>query len=175
MKKLSNLAAAALIGAALLFASNVKAQTTPANAVRLGIGVDAGIPTGRASNSSNFELGGTARLQYGLSNNFALTLTSGYYDLMGKNNPRTGNDYNGFQIVPVKIGVKEFFASNLYVGAEAGAGFVTTVGGHTKLDLSPTLGYANTHWDVGVHYDNFSGQGFSYGLLGLRLAYGFGL
>jgi len=175
MKKLSNLAAVALIGAALLFASKVKAQTTPANAVRLGIGVDAGIPTGRASNSSNLELGGTARLQYGLSNNFALTLTSGYYDLIGKQNPNNNRYYKGYQIVPVKIGVKEFFAKDLYVGAEAGVGFVTTVGGHSKLDLSPTLGWANNHWDVGVHYDNFSGQGFSYGLLGLRLAYGFGL
>ena len=177
MKKITKLAAAALTGVALLIGSNVHAQTTPSNAFRFGIGLEAGVPTGNASNFSNFELGGTARLQYGLTNDLALTLTSGYYNMFGKDytvGPTTfkAKD-NG--IVPLKAGIKAFFASNLYFGAEAGAGFETASGGNTKFIVSPGLGYANKTWDVSARYENFSGQGNNYGLVGLRLAYGFGL
>jgi hypothetical protein len=78
-------------------------------------------------------------------------------------------------IVPVKLGVKAFFSPNVYFGAEAGAGFETASGGNTKLILSPALGYANKSWDVGVRYENFSGQDNNYGLVGLRIAYAFPL
>ena len=177
MKKGTNLLAVAAVGFALLIGSNVaKAQTTPANALRFGIGLETGVPTGNASNVSDFEIGGTARLQYGITNNFAFTLTSGYYDMIGKQSTDpSGKNYEGFQIVPLKFGIKEFFAPHIYFGAEAGAAFVTNTDGHTKLDLSPTLGYASKSWDVGLRYENFSGQGYDYGLVGLRIAYGFGL
>lgn len=173
MKKSSILMAAAITAVALLFTSNVKAQTTPANPWRLGIGLEAGIPTGDANNVSNFELGGTARLQYTVNSTFAYTLTSGYYNMFGKNNPVTNVSYQSLGIVPLKVGIKAFFSSNLYFGAEAGAGFETISGGSTKLILSPALGYANKTWDVGLRYENFSGQGNSYGLIGLRVAYAF--
>jgi len=75
MKTTSKLIAAILIVTAILFTSTVKAQTMPANAWRLGIGLEVADPTGNARAGSNFVLGGTARLQYGLSDNFALTLT----------------------------------------------------------------------------------------------------
>jgi len=177
MKKVTNLLAIAVLGIVLLLGSNAaKAQTTPANALRLGIGLETGVPMGNASNVSDFEIGGTARLQYGITNNFALTLTSGYYDMIGKQTDElSGKDYQGFQIIPLKFGLKEFFAPHIYFGAEAGAAFVTNTDGHTKLDLSPALGYASKSWDVGLRYENFSGQGYDYGLLGLRIAYGFGL
>jgi hypothetical protein len=179
MKKVSKLSAAALTVIALFFISNVKAQTTTPPAPdpwRLGIGIEAGIPTGNANNISNFELGGTVRLQYDASSNFAYTLTSGYYNMFGKDIPgESGVTYQSLGIVPLKVGVKVFFASNIYFGAEAGAGFETISGGNTKLILSPTLGFANKTWDVGVRYENFSGQGNSYGLVGLRVAYAFKL
>ena len=82
---------------------------------------------------------------------------------------------NDIGIVPLKAGIKAFFSQNGYFGAEAGAGFETNSGGDTKLILSPTLGWANQTWDVGVRYENFSGQNNNYGLVGLRVAYGFKL
>src|ERR1700760_4760686 len=78
MKKLSKLVAAAVVAGAIFFGTSVKAQTAGAGALRLGIGVEGGIPTGSIHDASSFELGGSARLQYGLSDNLALTLTSGY-------------------------------------------------------------------------------------------------
>ncbi|MDB5031938.1 hypothetical protein [Mucilaginibacter sp.] len=186
MKKLTKLAAAALTGVALLIGSNVKAQIITPNKLRFGVGVEGGLVTGNAHNYSNTELGGTARLQYGLSNNLALTLTSGYYNFFGKQQPNSTVNYQSLGMVPIKGGIKAFFTPNLYFGAEVGAGIETKtflpqgvnqdfVAKDTKLIVSPALGYASKHWDVGVRYENFSGQSNNYGLVGLRLAYGFGL
>ncbi len=159
---------------AMFLGSNVKAQTTDSNALRLGIGLEAGLPTGNAHNISNFELGGTARLQYGLSHNVAVMLTSGYYNMFGK------GDNNSLGIIPVKAGVKLFAGDGFYFSGEAGAAFETSTDPYTgtkntKLDLSPGIGYATKTWDFGVRYENFSGNSNSYGLVGLRVAYGFGL
>ncbi|MCD8739541.1 hypothetical protein LT679_02915 [Mucilaginibacter roseus] len=175
MKKSTKLIAAAITAVALfLGSSDVKAQTNEKSAWRLGFGIEGGIPTGDVKDGSNFQLGGTARLQYGVSDNLALTLTSGYYNFFAK---KEISDLGGSDlgIVPVKVGIKSFFTDNLYFGAEAGAGFETRDNGNTKLILSPALGWADKHWDFGVKYENFSGQSNNYGAVGLRVAYGFGL
>ena len=182
--------AVAASAVAILFTTELKAQTTDPNKFRFGIGLEAGAPTGNAHDISNFELGGTARLQYGLSNNLALTLTSGYYNFFGKtyttsvfdgtNTTTVSVDGRSLGMIPVKAGIKAFFASNFYFGAEAGAGFevhapIDGAEKDTKLILAPGLGFANKTWDVGIRYENFSGQGNNYGLAGLRIAYGFPL
>ncbi|MDB5007036.1 MAG: hypothetical protein JWQ84_818 [Mucilaginibacter sp.] len=186
MKNTTKLLASALFAVAILFGTNVKAQIITPNKLRFGVGVEGGIPTGNASSFSNFELGGTARLQYGLSNHLALTLTSGYYNFFGKDEPGTTVKYQSLGMVPIKAGIKAFFTPNFYFGAEVGAGIETKtfqpqgvnedfVTKDTKLILSPALGYATKHWDVGVRYENYSGQSNNYGLVALRVAYGFGI
>jgi hypothetical protein len=177
MKKVSKFIAVACAAGALFFTTNANAQTTttPPNPWRFGIGIEGGIPTGNESNTSSFELGATARLQYDTGDHFAWTLTSGYYNFFGKDVPGGGATYASAGVVPVKLGFKVFFAPDIYFGGEAGAGFETESGGDTKLILAPTLGWANKTWDVGARYENFSGQGNNYGLAGLRVAYAFGL
>ncbi|MGF7072117.1 hypothetical protein [Mucilaginibacter sp. R-33] len=183
MKTMTKMIASAFTAVAIFIGTNVKAQTTPANALRFGIGLETGIPVGNnISDFSNFELGGTARLQYGVSNNLALTLTSGYYNFFGKDYTIDGLTHSArdLGLVPLKAGIKAFFAENVYFGAEVGAGFETKerfpgAEKQTKLILSPAIGWANKTWDVGVRYENFSGQSNNYGLVGLRVAYGFGL
>ena len=188
MKNSNKLIAFAIAGVAILFANSVKAQTVPVNAFRLGFGVEGGVPTGNAHSISNIELGGTGRLQYGASSNLAITLTSGYYNFFGKSDPYAVNTkYASLGMVPVKAGIKAFVNSGFYFSAEAGAGFETRAFGvehgvstegaekDTKLILSPGLGYATKSIDVGVRYENYSGQSNNYGLVALRVAYGFGL
>ena len=182
MKKSTNFIAAALTAAAIFLGSTVKAQTVPKDALRFGIGVEGLLPTGNLHDISNVGIGGTARLQYGIADNLALTLTSGYYNFFGKKIGNTDIKYPSFGMVPVKAGIKAFFTNNLYFGAEAGAGFETKdfyadAEGkkNTKLILAPGIGYASKSWDVGVRYENYSGQDNNYGTVGLRIAYGFGL
>jgi len=181
MKKVSNLLAAAALAAAIFFGSSAKAQTTTTTTTtdpspwRLGFGIEGGIPTGGINDFSKFELGGTARLQYDLTKSVDLTLTSGYYSFTADQAAKDANN-TALGVIPVKVGAKFFFAQNIYFGAEAGAGFETnTQSKNTKLILSPGLGWADEHWDVGVRYENLSGQGDSFGTVALRLAYGFDL
>lgn len=186
MKTMTKIIAGAFTALAIFIGTNVKAQTVPKDALRLGVGVEGLLPTGNLHDISNVGIGGTARLQYGIANNLALTLTSGYYNYFGKEIGNTGVKYKSLGMVPVKAGIKAFFTDNLYFGAEVGAGFETKAFGdyqgnnvefkkNTKLILAPGLGYASKSWDVGVRYENYSGQSNNYGTLGLRIAYGFGL
>jgi hypothetical protein len=177
MKTPLKLIAALFTTVVLFFTTNLKAQTIPANAFRLSIGLEAADPTGNARIGANFILGGTARLQYGISNNFAITFTSGAYHFFTKDIPGTNIRYASYGVIPIKAGIKEFFAQNIYFAAEAGAGIEVSSRnfGPTRLILSPGLGWANKSWDIGVRYENFSGKNDNYGLVGLRIAYGFGL
>ncbi|MBK0378772.1 outer membrane beta-barrel protein [Mucilaginibacter segetis] len=183
MKTTTKLIATAFTAVALFFGTNVKAQNAGGdsqNRVRLGIGLEAGVPTGNLHDFSNFSLGGTARLQYDIKSNVSLMLTSGYYNFFSKNASTSfgGVTYTADPkdqgMVPVKAGVKIFYAPSWYISAEAGAGFETQYAKDTKLILSPGIGYASdSGWDVGVRYENFSGQDNNYGLVGLRVAYAF--
>ena len=179
MKKLTNLVAAALTGVALLIGGNASAQSTASDSkLRFGIGAEVGVPTGNMKEVSNIAAGATARLQYGADEGLAWTLTTGYYNFFGKNvdlAPGATVKATDLGMVPLKLGVKGFFADNLYFGAEAGAGFETKGFKDTKLILAPAIGYANQKWDVALRYENFSGQSNNYGLVGLRVAYGFKL
>jgi hypothetical protein len=172
--------ASAAAAVAIFFGSNVNAQSTsnPGNTFRLGVGLEAGVPTGNRSDFSKFELGGTARLQYDTKSNISLMLTSGYYNMFAKEQTigtvKVSPDNVG--IVPVKAGIKAFATTNFYFSGEVGAGFETNYAKNTKLIVSPGLGYANAGGlDIGLRYENFSGQSDNYGLVGLRVAYGFKL
>jgi hypothetical protein len=177
MKRMTKLIAAAFTAAALFIGTNVNAQSTSNSALRFGIGLEGFAPVGHLHNGSNFGIGGTARLQYGIADNLALTLTSGYYNFFGKNVDLPGGTVkaNDLGIVPLKAGIKAFVSQNIYLGAEVGAGFETRSNGNTKLIASPGIGWANRSWDIGARYENFSGQSNNYGTIGLRIAYGFGL
>jgi hypothetical protein len=175
MKTLSKLITAAITFTALFFTTYVNAQTTPANAFRFNFGVDAGIPTGNLRISSDFVIGAAAKVQYGLSNNFALTFTIGGDHFLSKTDPATGMLYNSFGVLGARAGVKEFFVPHIYVAMEAGfVGEGTNTGvGNKKLALAPQVGWANSKWDFGIHFDNYIGQSDPYGFVALRVAYGF--
>jgi len=183
MKHSTKWIASVVTAAAIFFSVNAKAQTTDKSAWRLGFGIEGGIPTGSLHTDpaySKFELGGTARLQYGIQKNLALTFTSGYYNFFASDYAKTNVDGKSVGVIPVKVGIKGFFTDNLYLGGEAGAGFETNYEKNTKLLLSPAVGWANKSWDIGVRYEALLGHNKeaisdNYGVVALRLAYGFSL
>jgi hypothetical protein len=189
MKTATKFAALVFTVTLLFIGANSFAQSTPKSKFRFGIGVDALTPLGDFHNyQSNFGLGVTPRLQYGLTDRVALTFTSGFYRFFSKT-----YEYGGMNdpiktlpqdIIPVKLGLKAFITKNIYLGGEIGAGFETNNTGsytgngngrNTKLIASGGIGYASKNWDIGARYENFSGGKTQYGTLGLRIAYGFGL
>lgn len=181
--KTTKLFYAGLTALILFVASNVNAQSVTPGNLRFGIGVEGLLPVGNSSQTLNFGLGITPRLQYSLSDKVALTFTSGIYHFFPKTvtYPATGT-FPGFttkyksDIIPVKVGAKFFVNSNFYLAGEIGAAFeVAEGGGPVHLLVSPGIGYATKKWDIGARYENFSGNGYTDGIIGLRVAYGFGL
>jgi hypothetical protein len=177
MKMTSRLIVAALMTCVIFFSTNVKAQTTSANAWRISVGLETADPTGLSRQGADFILGGTIRLQYGLSNNFALTLTSGAYHYFPIYKPGTHSRYESYGEIPIKAGFQTFFTKHFYFGAEGGFAIEEDDSGTgpKRLLLSPALGYATQRWDFGIHYDRISSTNQDNGLVGLRLAYSFGL
>src|ERR1700761_9615355 len=122
MKNLFKTIVATASFAALFFINNANAQTTPSGKFNLNLGIETGPPTGNTANYSTFVLGGTIRLQYGITDNLAATFTTGGYHFFSKYIPGTNTRYGSFGVGPVKGGLKYFFVPNIYVGAEAGIG-----------------------------------------------------
>jgi hypothetical protein len=180
-KKSFKAAAAAFAFTALMLgAKTTKAQThgTP-NAWRLDFGVEPGVLLTSSEAYNQFTLGGSARLQYDIKENFSLMLTGGYTHYFAK-------DQIVFQdviykpkdqsIIPVKVGAKIFIPHRIYFSGEVGAGFETGKYGSTDLILSPGIGYAaSSGVDIGARYERYSANGGAGGMMSLRIAYGFKL
>ncbi|MGN6177817.1 MAG: hypothetical protein ACTHNW_01470 [Mucilaginibacter sp.] len=177
MKNKFKLITCAALMLAGIVTGKANAQTAVPGQLQGSIGLEISDPTGTARIGSHFSLGGTARLQYGLSNNIAITATSGAYHFFTVIIPGTNKRYNSYGVIPIKAGIKAFFAPHVYLGAEAGVGIEATDSGFgpDRLLLSPAMGYATQNWDFALHYENFSSNGDHYGLVALRLAYAFKL
>ena len=180
MKVLSKLIAVSIIASAIFFTTNATAQTVAAKQFTFSLGAETGLPTGIAHRGSSFALGATGQFQYGVTNNFAVTFAAGGYHFFPKINPNTGKRFGSYGEIPVKIGVKQFFTPNLYVGAEGGLVWEKLEDGQGwapfhRRDLAGRVGYANKHWDLSARYEDFYMKDYHTGLVALRLAYGFGL
>ncbi len=168
--------ASAVAAVALFFSTNVNAQGP-----KLGIGINAGIPT---TDQYNFTLGADARLQFDVSKQLSIPVTVGYTHFFSKDYaPEFKQDYG---YIPVKAGVKVFFdqsGSGLYGLAEVGAAFGVTDQAKTGFLYSPAIGYSwSSGLDLGVKYEGISSArdanpiyDKNVGHVALRLAYGFKL
>jgi hypothetical protein len=179
MKTTTKFLASAVAAVALFFTTNASAQ-----APKLGIGINAGIPT---TDQYNLSLGADARLQFDVSQQLSIPVTVGYTHLLSKDAGEAGIlDKQDYGFIPVKVGAKVFFnetGSGLYGLAEVGAAFGVTDNAKTGFLYSPAIGYSwSSGLDLGVKYEGISGareQTFGYdknvGHVALRLAYGFKL
>jgi hypothetical protein len=179
MKTTTKFLASAVAAVALFFTTNANAQGP-----KLGIGINAGIPT---TDQYNLTLGADARLQFDVSQQLSIPVTVGYTHFFSKDAGDAGvlakQDYG---YIPVKAGAKVFFnesGSGLYGLAEVGAAFGVTEDAKIGFLYSPAIGYSwSNGLDLGVKYEGISGareQTFGYdknvGHVALRLAYGFKL
>lgn len=133
---------------------------------KLGFGLSAGVAT---DGDFDWALGGDVRLQYDLSKQTSLTLTTGFTNLF------VDGDANDLGIIPAKAGFKAFvWEDQFYVMGELGAGFAVTNGyDDTTFLWAPSIGYATKHLDISLRYEDYSK--FNTNQIALRLAYGFEL
>jgi hypothetical protein len=206
MKNSFKIAAIALAFSAFAFSAKAQTTTTTTTStttptgVRFSIGVDAGLPTGKLSDSYNWNLGGSVQADIPvIGDQLFVTVNAGYDNIFGKNdvvsnfagpgvNVTTVSSATNIQLLPVKAGLKFFPVKNFYIQGEAGAAFVLN-----KSDLgtdksaafvyAPQVGYqfqlgGNNYIDAGVRYEAStkleSGVDDSkVNFVGLRVAYGF--
>src|SRR5258708_7665377 len=125
----STLKITALVAAFAALTLGAKAQTNPTSTttsggVRLSIGADAGIPTGKLSNSYNWNLGGSVQADIPVSDQLFVTVNAGYNNIFGKNNiAGTTVSPTNIQLLPAKAGLKFFPVKSFYIQGEAGAAF----------------------------------------------------
>jgi len=167
MKNSTKFFVAAVAVVALFFTTNASAQ-------KLGIGLNLGVPT---NDGYSFTVGADARLQFDVSKQISIPVTTGYTHFLGKE--VGGIDVPDFGYIPLKAGVKVFFdetGSGLYGLGELGAAFGVTNGSGTSFLYSPALGYSwSNGLDLGVKYEGLSKGGANLGQVALRIAYGFKL
>jgi len=196
----STLKISAIAFAFAAFAFSAKAQTTTpstttstttASGIRYSIGVDAGIPTGKLSDSYNFNIGGSVQADIPVANLLFVTINACYNSIQGKNNVTVdGATFSptNIQLLPVKAGLKFFPVSNFYIQGEAGAAFALNKSdvGYNKTAAfvyAPQVGYqfqlgGKNFIDAGVRYEastkfNSDVDGSKVNFFGLRVAYGF--
>jgi len=197
MKSTLKISAIALAFAAFAFSAKAQtttpstASTTTSGGVKFSIGVDAGIPTGKLSDSYNWNLGGSVQADIPVVNQLFVTVNAGYDNVFGKNNidiEGTTVSPTNIELLPVKAGLKFFPVSNFYIQGEAGAAFAlnkSDVGFNKSAAFiyAPQIGYqfqlgGNNYIDAGIRYEASSEfvtnvNDSKVNFFGLRVAYGF--
>jgi len=177
------------LGATAQTTTPVSGSTTSSNAVRFSIGVDAGIPTGKLSDSYNWNLGGSLQADIPVASQLFVTVNAGYNNIFGKKNiGGTPLSVTDIQLLPVKAGLKFFPVNNFYIQGEAGAGFAlnkSDVGfdNAAAFIYAPQIGVqfpvgGQSYIDAGVRYEgstkfNSKIDDSKVNFVALRLAYGF--
>ena len=182
MKNITKLITVTAFIAAIFCSANLQAQSVPLGEIRFDVGLEGGAPAYNARTLSSVMGGATGRFQMGLGDNLTVIASSGYYNFFDKTSTVNGTSVKepGLGIVPVKAGLKGYLGGGIYLTGEFGSGFETskdlgTGSKDIKTILAAGLGYASKSLDYGVRYESFTGQSFNYGLIALRVAYGFKL
>lgn len=183
----SSVVAAALL---TLFTVAAKAQDNPGiksktndSGIRLSVGPEAGLPIGSFRDRYNWSIGGSVQADFPIfKNQLYVTANAGYVNYFGK------NDNSDLQLIPVKAGLKYFPVAGLYLQGEAGASFLTNksdvgAGKSAAFVYAPQIGYQfklsnRNYLDAGIRFESntkFTDNGKNNNLLGLRIAYAFGL
>ena len=137
---------------------------------RLSGALSLGIPT--KSYMGDLVIAPELRLQRDLGERISLTLTTGYYGFIGKENNALGNQISS-DLIPLKAGMKFFFGDTFYLQPEVGVSFATKKNYGNPFTYAPSFGYANNKWDFALRYEGFVYENTSNGMVALRLAYAF--
>jgi len=176
MKKLLLLTA---ISGILAFSSaSAQSGNDPAmSGPKLGVGVEFGLPVGDFGDVFNLGVGGSLVYQHPIAANLNLTGSAGYISFKSK---EVLGFTTSFGTIPVKAGLRYFFAENFYGGAELGAAFSTEDGGGTAFAYAPGIGVEfpvadKAAIDLGVRYEGWSRDSNTMSFVGIRAAFNFGL
>ncbi|MFT3682779.1 MAG: outer membrane beta-barrel protein [Ferruginibacter sp.] len=139
------------------------AQAQRGSDLKFQFGFNVGVPAHNLGGTS-LGLGVDLLGHYKASPDVAITGDLGYTALLAKNNGSTSN------LVPLRIGLRYYPATEFYVGGKFGAGFISNRGSSvTSTAYSVGFGYLpSNRVELGASYDGYSKNG-TIGLLNLRV------
>lgn len=146
-----------------------------ASTFKISIGAELSFPTGNFSNTHAFGIGGTAQVEFPVQDRLSATATGGILFYNGKSIPgSSGAKFTGQTIIPLKVGLKNYFTTGLYGAAQIGLGFFSNFASGTAFAYSPQLGYefnskSGKSFDISIKYDGYAKNG-SIGAFGIRVA-----
>ncbi|MXV37618.1 hypothetical protein GO491_02830 [Flavobacteriaceae bacterium Ap0902] len=132
----------------------------------LKLGIHAGIPTGDASDTSDFALGIDAKYQFLNLNSFGVGIATGYTNYFSNDEVAVvrGVPVDGDTgVIPVAALFRYYPTQEFFIGTDLGYGFVTgdvadaydTTGG---FYYRPEVGYHNDNWNIFAYYAGVSGD-----------------
>lgn len=141
---------------------------------KVSVGAEVGIPTGNFSNTHGFGIGATGQFEFPVQERLSATATGGILFYNGKSIPgASGTKFSGINIIPIRVGLKNFFTTGFYGAAQIGLGFINR-GVGTAFAYSPQLGYEfdskdGKSFDIAIKYDGYAKSG-GLGAFGIRVA-----
>jgi hypothetical protein len=137
---------------------------------RLGVGPVATLPFGDFSDFYTFGIGGEVQASYGITDNFAAFVQTGYTQLFAKSYDVLGisvkGDNTGF--VPILAGAR-YQNSGFSIGGGIGYGKFTASGAGGGFAYSPQIGYSFGIVDLVAHYTGVAKSGSSYSSAGIKV------
>ena len=151
-------------------ATSVKAQDK--GVFKLGVGPVAALPFGDYHDLYSFGIGGEAQASYGITDNIAAFLQSGYTALIAKTyegpfGVSIKAPSNG--LIPSIVGARYHHVSGFSIGAGIGYGKFTASGAGGGFAYSPQIGYSIGPVDIIAHYTGVAVSGGSYSSAGLKV------
>lgn len=141
---------------------------------KVSVGAELGFPTGNFSSTHSLGIGATGQVEFPVQEHLNTTITGGILFYNGKSIPgASGTKYSGINIIPLRVGLKNFFTTGLYGAAQVGVGFINQ-GIGTAFAYSPQLGYEfdskdGKSFDIAIKYDGYAKSG-GLGVFGIRVA-----
>jgi hypothetical protein len=154
------------------------AANAQSGTIKIGIGAEAGIPTGDASEGLKIGIGGSAKALFGIGNAGQITFTTGYMSFGGKDLPE---GYKAtLSVIPFMAGYRQNF-SGFYIEPQAGVSMIgakekydgeSETYSTTKFTWAAGAGYViNNTVDVGVRYQSAESEEGNFGIVGIKVAY----
>ena len=156
-----------LISAVLLF--TVVTATAQKN-LKFSIGAELASATGNLNKVYSLGIGGTAQVDYMITNDVAVTGNAGVIELVGRKISGTNLKYRSTAVIPLLVGIKYYFTPAVYGSGQIGTSVFSSGGGST-FTYAPGVGYKFTNrLDALLKYTGYSSSG---GTFGIRLGYTF--
>lgn len=167
-----------LIAAAGFLMFNSARAQSKGHESKLGLGLDAAIPTGAYKDVADYGLGVSLLYQKPVTENLSITGNVGYLRFHGPavfSNIKYKEGY-----VPIKAGARYFIIPGIYGAGELGISLSTAngYGSGTAFIYAPSLGtmFKITRTgmlDIGLRYENWARNNATRSFAGIRAGYNF--